>query len=65
MTERGRATAPAGNESGPPTLHDPYGGSYLVTEPAVAAALSASLGQPLTLRPETATRHHDRHRCHW
>lgn len=42
-----------------PALHSPDGGIYRVDEPAAAEALSRVFGQPLTLRRETTTRHHD------
>ena len=52
------STAPAdGNDV--PQLHSPWGSSYPVDDPGAAEALTANLGQPLTLRPEGSISHYD------
>ncbi|MCQ1945844.1 MOSC domain-containing protein [Arthrobacter sp. zg-Y1116] len=42
-----------------PLLLSPEGRQYRVDDPAASRALSAAFGRELTLRPETAVRHHD------
>jgi uncharacterized protein len=47
-----------------PLLVSPEGLRYRVDDPAASAALSAALGQKLTLRPETTIQHHDESPLH-
>ncbi|MCQ1994478.1 MOSC domain-containing protein [Arthrobacter sp. zg-Y1171] len=42
-----------------PLLLSPEGRQYRVDDPGASRALSAAFGRELTLRPETAVRHHD------
>ncbi len=53
-----RSVMPA-DGSGVPIVQAPDGQIYSADDPAAEAALSVAFGQPVTLRRETTTRHHD------
>jgi len=58
-----RSTMPA-DGSAVPIMQAPDGQSYSTDDPAAEAALSVAFRQPVTLRRETTTRHHDESGVH-
>jgi len=54
---RWQSQVPAGGDV--PTLLSPDGEPYQVDDPAASAVLTRAFEQPLVLRPETSTKHHD------
>lgn len=59
-----RSTVAGAASGAPPELLAPGGAAYRVTDPAASQALSRGLGQPLQLRREAATAHHDESPLH-